>query len=320
MNINSLRYQAFRLRARSPAVVVELDGHLARLYGDLSVAARRLTSAGAAEPMTAPVRPAHVLVWEGCDALDLLSELPVLTRQATRHTAHRTEVCLVAQADRVAAVAVDLVAVLRGGGGFRSAAGPGAADLGVGLGVLTRLGPHETDEGRILVAETLSLAARLVLVLARFYSGRGRVRRAARVFLGRTAQCPARWIGGWAVRVVCLRLSIDLGHPWPTAAIADWVAVVLAVLVALVGQFVPSRLSQVVANLFSVVVGVALPHPVLVVLALADFLAGSRLSRSQGDARRRPGACARAAVTGVRRVRQPPREASGDHREHRPDQ
>jgi hypothetical protein len=175
------------------------------------------------------------------------------------------------------------------------------------------------DESLILVAETLSLAARLVLVLARLHARRSRVHRAAQVLAGQVARRPprrpARSMAAGTVRVVCLSLWTDMAHLCPAASIAGWAAVVLAVLVTLLARFAPSRPALVVANLLSVMTSAVLPHPALVALALTDSLTGNWLHRPPGHA--------------LRHTRQPsprcvgftsrPGKASGDHREHRRD-
>lgn len=249
-------------------------------------------------------------------ALDRVVELPVLARQATRQVDRRTDANVVAQADRLAAVAADLVMVLRAGGtGFSGEAGRVdglASDLGVGLGAAARLGPNETHEGLTLVAETLSLAARLVFVLVTLQARCGRVRRPMRAFSGRMA-----WLAvGWTVRVGSLSLLPDLVHLRPAAAIATWAAVALVALVALVARFGRFRPVLVVANLVGVMTSAALPHPVLVALALAEFLAGNRLCRMPGYALRHSGHASPRCVGITSR----PREALGGHRERHRDQ
>ena len=324
MNTNSLRHQGFRCRVHAPADAVALADQLASMHRELSATARRLAPTVISEPVTAPVRPAHAHVRDGCRALEQVAALPALARQVTRQVVRQADANVVAQADRVAAVAADLAEVLRAGvAGFCAEVSPDAdglhRDLGVGLGALSHLGPNETDESLILVAETLSLAARLVLVLARRHARGSRVHRAADMFPGqvarRPAQWPARWTAASTVRVVSLPLWTDLVHLRPTASIGPWAAVVLAVLVTLVARFAPSRLVVVIANLLSVITCAALPHPALVAVALANFLTGNRLYRPPGHAFRHT----RQPSPGCVGFTSRPGKASGDHREHHRD-
>lgn len=317
MNANSSRHNGFRCRAHASDVAVGL----ASLHRDLSTTGHQLATTAVADPVTVPLCPARALVRSGCIALDRVVELPMLAREATRLMAHRAGAEVVAQADRLAAVAADLAVVLRAGGiGFSGEGRPGidglVSDLGVGLGSLASLGPNETDEILILVAETLSLAARLVLVLARLHARRGRDRRAMHAFSARIVRRPACLAVGWTVRVGSLSLWTDLVHLWPVASIATWAAAAPVVLMALVARFVRSRPVLAVANLVGATTSAALPHPVLVVLALAEFLAGNRLYRSPDPAFRHSGHTSPRWVGFTSR----PREASGDHREHHRDQ
>jgi hypothetical protein len=225
----------------------------------------------------------------------------------------------------MAAVAADLAVVLRGGGtGFCGEVRPDTdgldRNLGVGLGAPARLGPNETDESLILVADTLSLAARLVLVLARLHARRSRVHRTAHVFPGQVARRSPRWparsTAAWTVRVVSLSLWTDLAHLCPAASIVGWAAVVLAVLVTLLARFAPSHPALVVANLLSVLTSAALPHPALVALAFADSLTGNWLYRPPRHALRHT----RQPSPGCVGFTSRPGKASGDHREHHRDQ
>jgi hypothetical protein len=183
---------------------------LAALHAELSAARARLSiavadydSARAAAPTqlaAARARLAAAIVLDRCAALDRAAELPALARNQA-YQARRAGAELVTQADSVASVAARLAAVLRGEGtGFRG-------DLAAPTR-LAGLGPNETDESLILAAENvslaLSLAARLVLVLARRQAGRGLARRLAIVLRQRAAE--------WAVRVASLPLLTDLVH------------------------------------------------------------------------------------------------------------
>jgi hypothetical protein len=297
VNTNSSRHGGFWRRAHGSVVTVEL----ARLHRDLATIARQLAPTAAASPETVRLCPPRALVRSGCTALDRVVELPVLARQATQQVDRRTDADVVAQADRLAAVAAELAVVLRASGiGFSGEAGRVdglAGDLGVGLDGAACLGPNETHEGLILVAETLSLAARLVLVLVRLHASRGRVRRSMHAFSKRMASLAV----GWTVRVASLSLPTDLVHPRPAASIAAWAAAALVALVALRAQFGRSRPVLVVADMVGVIASAALPHPVLVASALAEFVAVT-------------GSLGRRAITSR------PREASGGHRERRRDQ
>jgi hypothetical protein len=253
---------------------------LAGLYTDLSTARRRLSIMVAdhlrasAQGPTQPTRArlAHAVL--GCRVLDRVAELPALARQHPGSVG-RAGADLVTQADAVASVAARLAVVLRGPGtGFRGdlAAPPGLAGL-------AGLGPNETDASLILAAENvslaLSLATRVVLVLARLHTHRRRARRVVMVLwerlAGRAAPC--------AVRVASLPWATDLAHGWsaaPTHLTAVVVGVALAASVLSVGRRARPRhvgpvrafvdlLGEVVGAAV-VVASVALPHAALLVL------------------------------------------------------
>jgi hypothetical protein len=302
---------------------------LAVLYADLSANRRRLSSvvadhrsirADAPTRGSARVRLAHAVLVDGCGALDRVTELPALAREQIS-LSHHVGADLVAQADAVASAAARLAVVLRGQGiGFRGDQDEfrGDVDAPPGLAGLMGLGPNETDESLILAAENislaLSLAARLVLVLARLRARTCRGRRLAMVFPGRPA---ARW----AVRVASLPLASHLAHVGPTVPphpAAVVVAAVLAALVASVGRQVLLRLVGPVGavvgllgELVGAVVSVALPHVVLLVLAFVDVLTATpAVGRTH-----RPAACREQGRLGVtsrhrrpRRVRREPRD------------
>lgn len=254
MNPNSFQYQAFWYRTHAPAIAAALAIRLRTLHDELSATARRLAPA---DPEITPIHTAPALLRDGCRALDRVAELPVLARQTTRQAGRRVGPVIVAQADMLASVATDLIAVLRG------ETGTGGSDLGwdlgISLGGSERLGPNETDESLILVAETLSLAAQLVLILARLSDSRARrglVCQAMRVFSAR-----AVWLAeAWAVRVVSLRLSADLVHVWLSVSTTVSAVVVLAGLAVLLRRFAAFRSVRALADLISVVTEVALPH------------------------------------------------------------
>lgn len=314
MNPNSFRHRCIGRRSLPFPVSIELSEPFATLFAELSVTAHRLSIVAATE------RSDRGLVPEGCRALDRVAELPELARG----TAYRADIGVVEQADRLSSVAAYLASLLRSAGiGFRDEAGPfrGAtgeraaghgSGLGDGLAELPSLGPNETNLSLILVAETLSLAAQLILVLARLDRRRGRECRALRLFECRVAGPAVRWTG----RVVALLLSTDLIHLWPMAWVAVWALVMLAVLTALIRRRAASHPVRIAADLLGVAASVALPHAVLVVLALAEFATRNRPGHSP---RRATGRDERSSAGCVGFTSQP-RRARRDRREHHRDQ
>lgn len=231
MKANSLSNSRFRCTDRPSAPgadrpdrsalrLAELHAELSATPGRLSIVVADYDGARNAAPLrltAARARLAAAVLVDGCAALDRVAELPVLARDQA-HRARRPGPDVVAQADRLASVSARLAAMLRGEGtGFRG-------DLAAlsRFDCLAGLGPNETDESLILAAENvsqaLSLAARLVLVLARLDARAGRASRlttAVRLATAlrlRTAGWTARWVRRWAVRVAALPLSTDLVH------------------------------------------------------------------------------------------------------------
>lgn len=294
MKANPLRIPPFFHGARQRAADVDPVFPLAEVYADLSTARHRLSlviaeyrRACTAAPIRARVawarmRLVHGVVVEGCRALDRVAELPALVRPLAG-PAGRFGDDLEAQADAVASAAARLAVLLRSQGtGFRGDPAGFRGDLPApGLARLAGLGPNETDASLILAAEnvsrTLSLAASVVLVLARLRAPRRRARRLA-VFV---RACPAGWAARWVVRAATLPLAAHLLQrspvaPIPSAAVV--VGTVLAALVALASRRVPVRLPgpvrtalDLLGDLADVAVAVALPHAVLLALALVDL-------------------------------------------------
>jgi hypothetical protein len=305
---------------------------LAALHADLSETAARLStvvahlrgarSGAAAQSGVAQGRLAHAVLAEGCRALDRIAVLPAMARQQAR-PASVAGADLETQADALASVAARLAAVVRGEtAGFRG-------DLGARSG-LAGLGRRETDASLILAAEnvslTLSLAARVVLVLARLRVRRLRARRLATVLGARLAGQAERWVVGVASLPVCIGFArcwlLARTHPVAAVVAVVLVALVLAVLVMSVGGRVRPRLVgpvwavvDLVADLVGVLASVTLPHGVLLACALAgaiaDAVAGVRAARPPRPPDRARGRAVRVGFTsgGPR-----PRRA---HREHR---
>jgi hypothetical protein len=298
---------------------------LAGLYADLSTAGCRLSIVVAdhrgacvdvpAWCRTAPVGLVPAVLVDGCAALDRVAELPALARERARR-ANRSGADLVAQADAVASVAAHLAIVLRGEGtGFR-----GDLPARSGLAGLAGFGPNETDESLILAAENvsqaLSLAARLVLVLAPLRARRRRARQLA--VLRRRG--PATRVARWVARATSLPLATGVAYVWPItgahpAAVA--VAAALAVVAVSVGRRARPRIVGplgAVLGLLSDLVGLVtsglLPHAVLLVLAVVDLVTGIRAAGP-----RRPAERGEAGCTGFTNGHPRPRRARREHRD-----
>lgn len=318
MKVNSLRASAFRLSAPPGTAGLDRVDRLTRLYANLSTAERRLSitlaehrrasACAPTQPSVARAGLMHAALVDCCHALDWVADLPELARQHARHDGW-VGADLVTQADAVASAATHLAVVLRGpGAAFRSElAAPALAGL-------AGLGPNETDASLILAAENvslaLSLAARLVLVLARLRARDRRARRLAMVFRSRPVER--------AVRVASLRLATGPAHAWPIAPphpTAMAVSLVLAALVLSASRRVRPRLvgpAVVVVDLLVNLVGaVALPYAALLVLALVDLVTGIRAA---GRVRRLAARGERECV-GFNSDHRRPRRARREHRD-----
>jgi hypothetical protein len=332
MKANSLQPPSFPRLPRSARLCAaganQAADRLARLYADLSTAGRRLSTAvadhrRACVDMPTRRRPvlvglAHAVV-DGCDALGRMAELPALARLHAG-TARRAGADVVAQADAVAAVAAHLAIVASGGGtGFRGDLRAGRGDLAAhsGRAGLAGLGPNETDEtdeSLILAAETvsqaLSLAARLLLVLARLRARRRRACRLA-VFLRRG---PATRLAWW-VRIASLPIATGVAHGGRIAVTTHPVAVAVAavaVLAVSVGRRARPRLVGpfgavlgLLGDLVGVVASMVLSHAVLPVLALVDLVGLVASIRAAGP--RRPAEGGEAGWVGFTSGRPRPR-------------
>ena len=304
---------------------------------DLSTAGRRLSTlvadhrgpgADAPTPQrAAPVGLVHAVLVDGCAALDHVAELPALARQNVGSARLGTD--LLAQADAVASVAAHLAVVLRSDGpGFRGDLGAARGDLAARSG-LASLGPDETDTSLILAAENisqaLSLAARVVLVLARLRARRRRARRLASMRRGPATQA-ARWVSRWVARIASLPLATGIADLWPfarTHPAAVAVAAAFAVLVVSVGRRARPHtvgplgtalgvLGELAADVVGVVASVLMPHAMPLVLALVDLVTGTR-----GTRRHRPTERGKAGCVGFTNDRPRPRRARREHRERR---
>lgn len=290
MKANAFRTSPFPRCSRLRVADVGPVDLLAALYADLSTARRRLSivvaeyrCASTSAPTWASVaraRLAYAVVVEGCRALDRVAELPALAPQFAGQ-ASQVGADLEAQADAVVSAAARLAGVLRGRGtGFRGDRCAFRGDLTAPpvLACLAGLGPNETDEtdeSLLLAAENvslaLSLAARLVLVLSRLRARRCRVRQLAVICRRRTVR--------WGVRAASLPLATGLAHGWPIAPTHPTAVAVLLLVALVMSAGRPARprvvgpigfVAALLGDLAGVVASVALPHLVLLVLALAD--------------------------------------------------
>lgn len=333
MKANSLQPQSFPPFPRCAQLRAGADqaaDRLATLYADLSTAGRRLSIVVADHrggPVGVPTRRRAASVGlaeavvENCWALGRVVELPALARLHTG-TARRAGADVVAQADAVAAVAAQLAVVLGGErAGFRGDRRAGRGDLAAhsGLVGLAGLGPNgtdETDESLIPAAENvsqaLSLAARMVLVLASLRARRRRARRLAALL----RRGPATRLAWWVARLASLPLATG-AHAWTTDPVAVAVAAVVAALAVPVGLRARPRVVGplgavlgALGDLVRVAASVALPHAVLLVLALVDLVTSIRTTGPH-----RPAGRGEAGCIGFTTGRPRPRRARREHRD-----
>ncbi|HEX3781315.1 MAG TPA: hypothetical protein VHX38_16765 [Pseudonocardiaceae bacterium] len=206
-----------------------------------------------AEPSTVTA----IALADAVRGLGRVAELPALAR----HAGCPVDAGLVAQVDAVASIAAHLAAILGGqepehrvvSGPDHRRAGLGA-DLAGGLADETGLGPNEMVPSLILAAEVLSLAARVVLVMARLTRSRSRAWLVCG--LSRRAIC-------WTARVLPMVVPADVGHPL-------WFAG-LGVVVAIAGQFAP-RPIRTLTDVLAGASSAAAPHALVVVAVVATVL------------------------------------------------